>query len=88
MSLPIIMHVSSTTCYILHKRGVTELWHMAHFWVSYGRYTMTGWPMGRSDRFPRRWAGEVLLPARNTKKNEPLHASRVLMVVLPCLDHP
>ena len=59
---------------------------MAHFWVSYGRYTMLGSPMGRSEGFPRRWAG-LVLPGRNTKKNAPLHASRALMVVLPCLDH-
>ena len=31
------MHVSTTTCYIHHKRGVAEVWHMAHFCVSYGR---------------------------------------------------
>ena len=30
--LHIIMHVSTRTCYIHHKRGVTEVWHMAHFW--------------------------------------------------------
>ena len=41
-----IMHVSTRTCYIHHKRGVTEVWHMAHFWVSYGRCTMPGSPMG------------------------------------------
>ena len=80
------MHVSTRTCYIHHKRGVTEVWHMAHFRVSNGRCTMPGSPMGRSDGLPRRWAGYVL-PGRNTKKNAPLHASRVLMVALPCLDH-
>ena len=83
----IIMHVSTRTCYIHHKRGVTEVWHMAHFWVSYGRCTMPGSPMGRSEGLSRCWAGQVL-PARNTKTNVPLHASRALMVVLPCLDHP
>ena len=36
------MHVSTRTCYIHHKRGVTEVWHMALFWVSYGRCTMPG----------------------------------------------
>ena len=66
---------------------VTEVWHMAHFWVSYGRCTMPGSPMGRSEGLSRCWAGQVL-PARNTKTNVPLHASRALMVVLPCLDHP
>ena len=37
--LHIIMHVSTRTCYIHHKRGVTEFWCMAHFWMSYGRCT-------------------------------------------------
>ena len=66
---------------------LTEVWHMAHFWVSYGRCTMPGSPMGRSEGSSRRWTGYVL-SARNTKKNPPLHASRTLMIVLPCLDHP
>ena len=35
----------------------TEVWHMAHFWVPYGRCTMPGSPMGRSEGFSRRWAG-------------------------------
>ena len=65
---------------------IIEVWHMAHFWVSYGRCTMPGSPMGRSEGFSRLWAGQVH-PARNAKKNAPLHASRALMVVLPCLDH-
>ena len=54
--LHIVLHVSTRTCYI-HKRGVTEVWHMAHFWVSYGRCTMPGSPMGRSEGFSRCWAG-------------------------------
>ena len=53
----IIMHVSTRTCYIHHKRGVTEVWHMAHFWVSHGRCTMPASPMGRSGGLSRRWAG-------------------------------
>ena len=32
----------------------TEVWHMAHFWVSYGRCTMPGSPMGQSEGFSRR----------------------------------
>ena len=28
-------------------KELTEVWHMAHFWVSYGRCTMPGSPMGR-----------------------------------------
>ena len=57
ISLHIIMHVSTRTCYIHHKRGVTEVWHRAHFWVSYRRCTMTGSPMGRSEGLSRRWGG-------------------------------
>ena len=36
---------------------LTEVWHMAHFWVSYGRCTMPGSPMGRLVGLSRRWAG-------------------------------
>ena len=28
---------------------LTEVWHMAHFWVSYGRCTIHGSPIGRSE---------------------------------------
>ena len=34
---------------------LTEVWHMAHFWVSYGRCTMPGSPMGQSEGLSRRW---------------------------------
>ena len=34
---------------------VTEVWHMAHSWVSYGRCTMPGSPIGRSEGLYRRW---------------------------------
>ena len=37
--------------------SITEVWHMAHFWVSYGRCTMPGSPMGRSEGSSRRWTG-------------------------------
>ena len=37
--------------------GVTEVGHMAHFRVSYGRCTMPGSPMGRSEGFSRCWTG-------------------------------
>ena len=36
---------------------ITEVWHMAHFWVSYGGCTMPGSPMGRSEGSSRRWTG-------------------------------
>ena len=36
---------------------LTEVWHIAHFWVSYGRCTMPGSPMGRSEGLSRRWVG-------------------------------
>ena len=39
------------------RREVTEFLHMVHFWMSYGRCTMPGSPMGRSDGLPRRWTG-------------------------------
>ena len=80
------MYVSTRTCCIHHNNGVTEVWHIEQFWVSYGRCTMTESPMGRSDGLSKRWAGYVL-PARNTKIYAPLHAYWALMVVLPCLDH-
>ena len=35
--------------HIHHKRGVTEVWHIAHFWVSYDRCAMSGLPMGWSE---------------------------------------
>ena len=41
-----IIHVSTRTCHIHHKRGVTEVWHIAHFWVSYQRCATHGLPMG------------------------------------------
>ena len=36
---------------------LTEFWHMAHFWMSYGRCTMPGSPMGRSEGLTRCWTG-------------------------------
>ena len=36
---------------------LTEFRHMAHFWMSYGRCTIPGSPMGRSEGLPRRWTG-------------------------------
>ena len=38
---------------------LTEFLHMAHFWMSYGRCTMPGSPMGRSEGLPRLWTGQV-----------------------------
>ena len=31
------------------QEGVTEVWHIAHFWVSYDRCAMAGSPMVQSD---------------------------------------
>ena len=31
------------------QEGVTEVWHIAHFWVSYGRYATPGSPIGWSE---------------------------------------
>ena len=63
-------YVSEAICkvkYYLDQQGqvlkskvsgvLTEVWHMAHFWVSYGRCTMPGSPMGRSEGSSRRWTG-------------------------------
>ena len=36
---------------------MTEFCHMAHFWMSYGRCTIPGSPMGRSEALPTRWTG-------------------------------
>ena len=36
---------------------ITEVWHMAHFWVCYGRCTMIGSPMQRSEGLSRCWTG-------------------------------
>ena len=55
ISLHIIIQVSTRTCHIHHKRGVTEAQHIAHFWVSYGRYAMPGLPMGRSEGLSWQW---------------------------------
>ena len=41
----------------LHLAWITEVWHTAHFCVSYGRCTTTGSSMRLSKGFPRRWAG-------------------------------
>ena len=36
---------------------MTEFCHMAHFWMSYGRCTIPGSSMERSEGMPRRWTG-------------------------------
>ena len=36
---------------------LAEVCHWAHFWVSYGRCTMPGSPMGRSEGLSIRWTG-------------------------------
>ena len=41
-----IIHISTRTCHIHHKRGVTEVCHLGHFWLSYGRCVMLGSPTG------------------------------------------
>ena len=43
------IHISTRTCHIHHKRGVTEVCHFGHFWMSYGRSAISGSPMGRSE---------------------------------------
>ena len=39
------------------QEGSDRILHMAHFLMSYGRCTMPGSPMGRSEGLPRRWTG-------------------------------
>ena len=56
ISIHIIIHVSTRACHIHHKRGVTEVWHIAHFWVSYGRCAMPGLLMGWAEGLSRQWA--------------------------------
>ena len=46
------IHISTRTCHIHHKRGVTEVCHFGHFWLSYGRSATSGSPMGRSKGAP------------------------------------
>ena len=40
------IHISARTCHIHHKRGVTEVCHLGHFWLSCGRCAMSGSPIG------------------------------------------
>ena len=56
LHIPTYYYASTRTCHIHHKRGVTEVWHIAHFWVYYGRCAMPGSPMGRSEGLSRHWA--------------------------------
>ena len=39
-TISFIIHVSTRSCHIHHKRSVMEVWHIVHFWVSYGRCAM------------------------------------------------
>ena len=47
------------TLHMQHKHNdimsmsLTEVWHIAHFWVSYGRCAMFGLPMGWSEGLSR-----------------------------------
>ena len=41
-----IIHISTRTCHTHHKRGVTEVCYLGHFWLSYGRCAMSGSPIG------------------------------------------
>ena len=40
------IHSSTRTCHIHHRRGVTEVCHFGHFWLSYGRCDMSRSPLG------------------------------------------
>ena len=61
---------------------VTEVWHMAHFWMSYGRCVIPGLPMGQSVTVAV--ISNYMRQERNTKRHATLHASGSLMAVLPC----
>ena len=50
--------------------GVTEVWHIAHFYVSYGRCSMLGLPMGWSEGKSRQW-GDEMAQMVNTKNHAP-----------------
>ena len=49
--------IHSTYSMLPFKYILTEFCHMAHFWMSYGRCTIPGSPIGRSEGLPRRWTG-------------------------------
>ena len=65
---------------------MTQVWHIAHFCISYGRCAMPGSPMGCSEGLSRRWANYVA-QVGSTKKHDYLHASGTLTAVLPCLGY-
>ena len=46
------IHISTRTCHIQHKRGVTEVCHFGHFLLSYCRCATSGSPMGWSEAEP------------------------------------
>ena len=46
---------ASLTTATTTMQQLTEVWHIAHFWVSYGRCAMPGLPMGWSEVLSRQW---------------------------------
>ena len=51
----LIVNVHTATMFFL-RIGLTEVSHIAHFWVSYGRCSMPGLPMGWSEGLSWWWA--------------------------------
>ena len=69
ISLHSIIHASTRTCHIDNKRGVTEVWHIAHFWVSYGRCSMPGLPWDGQKDCPG--DGKIMWDKREITRNVP-----------------
>ena len=69
ISLHSIIHASTRTCHIDNKRGVTEVWHIAHFWVSYGRCSMPGLPWDGQKDCPG--DGQIMWDKREITRNMP-----------------
>ena len=62
---------------------VTEVRHLAHFWVSYGRCAMLGSPMGYLVGCPSDGYTKLL-----KKRTIEVLVLYILLGVSPCLEHP
>ena len=54
----------------IRQCALTEVWHIVHFWASYGRCAMPELPMGWSEGLSRQWAAQVGQVGK-TKKHAP-----------------
>ena len=66
-------------------RGVTEVWHIAHFWVSYGRFSMLDDLWDGKNFFGV--ISKLYGACEKYMKHAALQASGTLKAVLPCLDN-